>query len=1072
MVSSRTTSGAATAATARSPVPPGSACAVGAGDDADALVRALRAADPATRLRAVRKLKNDVIANRGRKARFIAAGAAPALVDALRDALSATAAAAAGGGGAAPMETEGQASGVVDGPAIAVQAAAAVSSLAYGTAEGADAVRATGGVGALLEALASGDARVAEAGVRSLRLLHEVRGGEERGRGGAGKGRRTGGRGEKGLPSTHSHALPLSPPSQSPLAPAAVAAPLPPAALRQLVRLLGSAAPGAAAVAAVVLARACAGARSCGLSSAPPPATPDDAAAADAADATVAAVVAEGGVDALVRLLVGEAGTDGTPSITTLTTSPPPPNAVAAAAASAAAAALRPLLRAVPSAATAVADNPPAVFALVHLLRSPDEGGGGAGAGARPGPSAQSRLAAAACLIHLAPALQTPLDAGGGARSAALTAIVRLLRDGEVGHDAAAVLADLLAAEDGDVAEAAAVAAVTLVPGSAAGADPPPGGGGSPGPGPPPGGSLRARAADAGAVDALCDLVAGRGGQAAAAAGGGAATPPATPPHQPAAGGALRALASLCGPSEAARSNLASHAGALPAIVAALDSPAPTVRAAACACVRAATRSARALRTGLAEAAPGLAGPLVRLLADPDPGVRAAASAALCNVVLDFSPAKAALLDAGVLPALARLAVSPAPAERLNAAWALQNLAYHATPGLRPRLLGELPWGTAASLAADPDDGRVRVRALNLLQNLFAHASPADCAATAAWGGAGLFEELAWRVREGAAVLAVTTVWPVVAGVDAADWAQFMAGFHPPAPAAPPGVVAAFRAALGAEVAAALAVAGEGGGVGGGGATARGAGRRGGGRLPPDEEEDMEEEEEEGDDPSRSGGGASAAVRPASAPSTSAAASAQPPPTTATTELRHALYALSNAAATGGEAERGAALAALLGGLYVRADNALPRTRPPPLFAPLMGHPDPAIRLAVAWLVVNLAAPGQPQPAAATVGEAAEAVPAPAATAAAATRIDTLVLLTTGVDDLPGSPGGMDLAQVMRAAQQEDPAADVRSRAGAAADRLEALAAALRLDQEGAGGGGGSGGRGRGRGRVAAMVMP
>jgi hypothetical protein len=175
MVSSRTTSGTVPRS------PPSASTGGGLGDDsAEALVLALRAPDAATRLRAVRKLKNDVISNRGRKARFLAAGAAPALVDALRDALVVAAGdggdGGGGGGGAAPMETGGGDSGAaaLDASGFAIQAAAAVSSLAYGTAAGADAVRAAGGVGALLEALASGQPQVAEAGVRSLRLLGGV----------------------------------------------------------------------------------------------------------------------------------------------------------------------------------------------------------------------------------------------------------------------------------------------------------------------------------------------------------------------------------------------------------------------------------------------------------------------------------------------------------------------------------------------------------------------------------------------------------------------------------------------------------------------------------------------------------------------------------------------------------------------------------------------------------------------------------------------------------------------------------------------------------------------------------
>jgi len=811
------------------------------------------------------------------------------------------------------------------------------------------------------------------------------------------------------------------------------------------VRLLSSAAPGAAAVAAAVLGRACGGGSGGGETGA-------------RADSTCAAVVTEGGCDALVRLLVGDAlqsgggGGGGTPTPTT-------PPAAAAAASAAAAAALRPLLRAVPAAAAAVAASPLAVDALARLLRA--EGAIAAGAS-----SPHARLAAAACLAHLAPCMPDA-PAASSARSAALPAIVRLLRDADVGHDAADVLADLLAGEDaaGGAANAAAAAA----------AGPPPdrtGGGGSPRPGPPPGGSLRARASDAGAVEALCDLVAGSGAAVAAAAAARAADAaggqprPQPPSPPPPCGGALRALASLCGPSEAARSALAAHAGALPAIVTALDSPAPAVRAAACACVRAATRSARALRIGLADAAPGLAAPLVRLLDDPDPGVRAAASAALCNVVLDFSPAKAALLEAGALPALARLASSPAPAERLNAAWALQNLAYHATSGLRPRLLAELPWPTAAALAADGEDGSVRVRALNLLQNLFAHAAPADAAAAAAWGGESMFEELGWRVREAAGVLAARPRG-ALAGVDLPDNVlptAVPAGNH--RPGAP-----AFRAALLTEVeafattaaaavaAAAAAAAQEGGGGGGGGGEASdeegerggpvGGGTDGGGDLLHNRP--------------LPGGGASAAARPASAPpATAAAAAAAPPPTTATTELRHAVYALSNAAATGGEVERWAALRGLMGVRDATDPQLMTTDAVAPVLGPLMRHPDPAVRLAVSWLVVNLAAP-LPRGVVVDGGERGAGVVISGADVAAASRMACLVPRSNGASLGAGCP----LVSLLRGVQQSDPAGDVRSRARAAADRLEALAAEARRSarlvhesRAAEGGEGGSAGRG------------
>ena len=63
------------------------------------------------------------------------------------------------------------------------------------------------------------------------------------------------------------------------------------------------------------------------------------------------------------------------------------------------------------------------------------------------------------------------------------------------------------------------------------------------------------------------------------------------------------------------------------------------MRAAACGAVQALSRSAKDLRGELCE--PAIAASLCRALRDADPAVRSAATAALCNLVLDFSLLKA-----------------------------------------------------------------------------------------------------------------------------------------------------------------------------------------------------------------------------------------------------------------------------------------------------------------------------------------------------------------------------------------------------------------------------------------------
>ena len=68
------------------------------------------------------------------------------------------------------------------------------------------------------------------------------------------------------------------------------------------------------------------------------------------------------------------------------------------------------------------------------------------------------------------------------------------------------------------------------------------------------------------------------------------------------------------------------------------ESPCAAVRAAACQAVRALSRSAKDLRSELVR--PDMGAALCRLLRDADPRVQVAASAALCNLVLHFSPIK------------------------------------------------------------------------------------------------------------------------------------------------------------------------------------------------------------------------------------------------------------------------------------------------------------------------------------------------------------------------------------------------------------------------------------------------
>ncbi|KAG2485485.1 hypothetical protein HYH03_015759 [Edaphochlamys debaryana] len=198
--------------------------------------------------------------------------------------------------------------------------------------------------------------------------------------------------------------------------------------------------------------------------------------------------------------------------------------------------------------------------------------------------------------------------------------------------------------------------------------------------------------------------------------------------------GCLRALGSLCLNRDDSRRQLL-EAKVLRHIVRCLEDPCEGVRAAAALVVRALSRCVRTLRGGLLEGGRGeLAPVLVKLLGDANADVRASAAAAVCNLVLDFSAAKAAVLAAGGLPALVALtAQGQPPGLRHHAAWALGNMLYRADAGVRAAVMQALPWSSLAKLAADTETG-VAEQALVCLRNL-ALGDAAAAAATVAWVG-------------------------------------------------------------------------------------------------------------------------------------------------------------------------------------------------------------------------------------------------------------------------------------------------------------------------------------------------
>ncbi|KKK12443.1 hypothetical protein AOCH_000427 [Aspergillus ochraceoroseus] len=115
--------------------------------------------------------------------------------------------------------------------------------------------------------------------------------------------------------------------------------------------------------------------------------------------------------------------------------------------------------------------------------------------------------------------------------------------------------------------------------------------------------------------------------------------------------------------------------------------PTPTLLA-ACGAARMLTRSVSVLRTSLIDA--GVSTPLFVLIRHPDIEVQIAATSVICNLALDFSPMKEAIISAEVLPILCEHAHSTNTKLRIESLWALKHVAYNSTNDVKIKIIAGL----------------------------------------------------------------------------------------------------------------------------------------------------------------------------------------------------------------------------------------------------------------------------------------------------------------------------------------------------------------------------------------------
>lgn len=89
----------------------------------------------------------------------------------------------------------------------------------------------------------------------------------------------------------------------------------------------------------------------------------------------------------------------------------------------------------------------------------------------------------------------------------------------------------------------------------------------------------------------------------------------------------------------------------------------------------------------------------------------------ICNLLLEFSPAKEPMLDSGVVEMLCKLTENADPALRLNGSWALMNMAFQAEQHVKSKIIDTLGTDRILQLLNDSDT-RVIMKTLGLLRNL------------------------------------------------------------------------------------------------------------------------------------------------------------------------------------------------------------------------------------------------------------------------------------------------------------------------------------------------------------------
>lgn len=188
--------------------------------------------------------------------------------------------------------------------------------------------------------------------------------------------------------------------------------------------------------------------------------------------------------------------------------------------------------------------------------------------------------------------------------------------------------------------------------------------------------------------------------------------------------GAFRCFASLGANDEEIRKRIIERDSIMESVLAGLGDPSADVRLAAVRCLHSLSRSVQQLRTTFQDHL--VWRPLMALSSgNPSNELLTVVTSTICNLLLEFSPAKEPMVELGAIELLCQLTQHSEMALRLNGTWALMNMCFKTDEHIKTKIINTLGTDRIFQLLNDSDTS-VIMKTLGLLRNLISNPSDID----------------------------------------------------------------------------------------------------------------------------------------------------------------------------------------------------------------------------------------------------------------------------------------------------------------------------------------------------------